>query len=67
LQARPAIGDALFCEISQQRLADALAAIGRADEQVFEKDAGPAAEGREIGEPGREAGRLAVPGRDLAE
>ncbi len=51
----------------QQRLADALAAMRRANEQVFQVDAGPAAEGREIEEPDREAGRLALPFRDLAE
>ena len=51
----------------QQRLADALAALRRADEQVFQIDTGAAAEGRKIDEPDREAGRLAVPFRDLAE
>ena len=51
----------------QQRLADALAAQRRADEQIFQIDAGAAAEGRKIDEPDREAGRLAVPFGDLAE
>ena len=51
----------------EQRLADALAALRRADEQVFQIDAGAPAEGRKIGEPDREAGGLAVPLGDLAE
>jgi hypothetical protein len=67
LQARPAIRHALAGEVHQQRLADALAALRRADEQVFQKDAGAAAEGRKIVEPDRHANRLAVPFRDLAK
>ena len=51
----------------QERLADALAALRGTDEQVFQIKPRAAAEGREIDEPGREAGRLAVPLGDLAK
>ena len=50
----------------KQRLSDALAAIGRTDEQVFQIDAGAAAEGGEVVEPDGETDRRAVPLRDLA-
>ena len=53
--------------MGQQRLADALAALRGPDEQVFQIDAGAAAEGRKIGEPDRKAGGLAAPFGDLAE
>src|SRR5438270_7076223 len=51
----------------EQRLADPLAAQRRANEEIFQIDARATRERRKIDEPDREAGRLAVPLRDLAE
>ncbi len=67
LQARPAVLDAFACKMNHQRLADALAAMLRPHEQVFEINAGTPAEGGEIQEPEREADRLAVPLGEVAE
>ena len=60
-EPREALGPAAPGELPQQRLADPWRAEGRADEQVLEVDAVAAAEGREVVEPQRESGRLAVP------
>jgi hypothetical protein len=49
-------------DVREQRPADAGAASGRADEQVFEPDAGPSGERREGREEERVAGGLAVAG-----
>ena len=51
----------------QQRLADAVAALRWADEQVFQVNSGTAAEGREVDEPDCKAGGLTIPFRDFAE
>src|SRR5690242_5168010 len=67
LQARPAVLDAGARKVSEQRLADAVAAELRAHEQVFEIDAETSGEGRVIEKPHGKAGRLAIPLRDLAE
>src|SRR4051794_22885968 len=57
----------MVCKMRQERLADALAAQRRKDKQIFQIDTGPAAEGREVDEPGCKAGRIAIPFGDLAE
>lgn len=54
-------------EPAHQRLADALAAIGRPHEQIFKIDAVPAPECGEIQEPDGKTGGLALPFGDIAE
>src|SRR5205085_9821809 len=67
LQSRTALFDACSRKMRKKRLADALAAKRRAHVQILEIEARAATEGREVEEPEREAGRLGVPLRDLAE
>src|SRR5262249_6809504 len=64
LQAPAAAFDRELREASEQRLADAVPALGRLDEEILEIEAGLAEERRESREEEREADRASVARRD---